>query len=388
MTAEAGVSRVAVGLEVIQTGLPDLLCGSRVGLVAHAASRLPNGEHALTVLQRCGVGVARLFGPEHGFFGMAAAGEGVDDAFHDGLPLVSLYGARRAPDLEHLSDLDALVVDLQDVGVRAYTYLATVKACLVRCAEAGVPLVLLDRPNPLGRAAFGAGVARGFTSFVSAHDVRFVHGLTLGELATCVARAAGLENTLRVVPVARYRGLPWLGTGLPWRAPSPNLPRLASARLYPVTVFLEGTNVSEGRGTNAPFEQLGAPWLDGEALAGGLNEQLPELRAEPVRFTPRSSKYAGRPVAGVRLSQVGLFDPLRAARLLLGEVRRQGADRFTWLGEERPFTDLLAGSDVLRRVVDGALSDADFSVWLETGAALDGACVRLYPQALEDDVVP
>lgn len=388
MTAETGVSRVAVGLEVIQTRLPDVLKGAKVGVVAHAASRLPNGEHALTVLQRCGVGVARLFGPEHGFFGMAAAGEGVEDAFHDGLPLVSLYGARRAPDLEHLNDLDALVVDLQDVGVRAYTYLATVKACLERCAEAGVPLVLLDRPNPLGRAAFGAGVAPGFASFVSAHNVRFVHGLTLGELATHVARASGLEHTLRVVPVASYRGLPWPETGLPWRAPSPNLPRLASARLYPVTVFLEGTNVSEGRGTDAPFEQIGAPWLDGEALAGSLNEQLPGLRAEPVRFTPGSSKYAGRPVAGVRLSQVSPFNPLWAARLLLREVRRQGGDRFAWLGGERPFVDLLAGSDVLRQAVDENLSDTDFSAWLETGEGLDGARVRLYPQGHEDDVTP
>jgi len=370
--------RVKVGLEVLQSDLPDLLRGARVGLLAHAASRLPDGEHALVALRRLNLTVVRLFGPEHGFFGAAAAGEGVGDAAHDGLPLVSLYGARQAPDLEHLGDLDALVVDLQDVGVRAYTYLSTLKACLLRCAEAGVKLVLLDRPNPLGRAACGTSVTDGFGSFVGAHDVRFVHGMTLGELAVRVARDLGLEATLHVVPMAGYDGSPWLGTGLPWRAPSPNLPRPASARMYSLTVFLEGTTLSEGRGTDAPFEQLGAPWLDGRALAERLNEQLPGLRAEPVRFTPASSKHAGTSVSGVRLLPTGPFDPLEAARVLLTVVRRQDPERFGWLGEARPFIDLLAGSDVLRRAVDGDATKAEFGAWLAQGVGLEAGRVWLY----------
>lgn len=263
MTTEAGLQ---VGLEVLAEQ-PASLRGSRVGLLAHAASRLPTGEHALTVLQAQGLEVARLFGPEHGFLGAAAAGEGLDDAAHAGLPLISLYGARRSPECEHLQGLDALIVDLQDVGVRAYTYLSTLKACLTRCAEVGLPL--LDRPNPLGRASYGAGVAAGFSSFVAAHDLRFVHGMTLGEAATVIARDLGVGASLQVVRMRGYAGAPWAETGLPWRAPSPNLPRLASAQLYPLTVFLEGTNLSEGRGTDAPFEQFGAPWLDGERTAGG-----------------------------------------------------------------------------------------------------------------------
>lgn len=265
---------------------------------------------------------------------------------------------------------------MQDVGVRAYTYLSTLKACLTRCAEVGVPLVLLDRPNPLGRAVYGAGVSAGFESFVSAHDVPFVHGLTLGELATRIARALALSaEVLNVVRMKNYDGSSWAETGLPWRAPSPNLPYLTSAQFYPLTVFLEGTPVSEGRGTARPFEQLGAPWLDGDALADALNG-LTSLHAEPVRFTPLASKYAGTEVSGVKLSRTGPFDPLRGARVLLGEVRRQNPE-FSWLGETRPFIDLLAGSDVLRRAVDGKLSEAEFEAWLKTWES-EPRATRLY----------
>ncbi len=376
METDDSTNRVKVGLETLPTDLPDVLKGAKIGLLAHAASRLPTGEHALSVLQDLSLNVVRLFGPEHGFFGAAGAGEKVADAVHDGVPLVSLYGVRQAPELEHLRDLDALVFDVQDVGVRAYTYLSTLKACLTRCAEVGVPLVLLDRPNPLGRAVYGAGVTGGFESFVSAHDVPFVHGLTLGELATRIARALALSaEVLNVVRMKNYDGSSWAETGLPWRAPSPNLPHFRSAQLYPLTVFLEGTPLSEGRGTERPFEQLGAPWLNGGSLSEVLNE-LPGLHAEPVRFTPASSKHAGTEVSGVKLSRTGPFDPLRGALILLSEVRRQNPE-FSWLGEKRPFIDLLAGSDVLRRTVDGDLSGADFKTWLEARGS-DPPPARLY----------
>ena len=367
--AGLAAKRVKIGLETLQTDLPTVLRRARVGLLAHAASRLPTGEHALEVLRRSGLNVVRLFGPEHGFFGAAAAGENVADTVYGGLPLVSLYGSRRAPGPEHLRDLDALVFDVQDVGVRAYTYLSTLKACLSACAQTGVLLVVLERPNPLGRAVYGAGVSAGFESFVSAHNVPFVYGLTLGELAVLIARDLELEASLHVVNMVGYDGFPWAETGLPWRAPSPNLPRLRSAQLYPLTVFLEGTPLSEGRGTDSPFEQLGAPWLDGKALAERLGESS-GLRAEPVWFTPVSSKYAGVEVSGVKLSQTGPVDPLRAARVLLSEVRRQNSG-FSWLGDERPFIDLLAGSEVLRRTVDGELGEEAFTAWLGEGRGLE-----------------
>lgn len=367
-----------LGLEGLRTRLPGVLRGSRVGLVANAASRLPGGEHALGVLQSLDLTVVRLFGPEHGFVGTAAAGERVTDSVYGGLPVVSLYGERRAPGPEHLRDVDALVFDVQDVGVRAYTYLSTLQACLRRCAEVGVPLVLLDRPNPLGRSAYGAGVAAGFGSFVGAHDVRFVHGMTLGELGTLMARAFGAEGVLEVVRMTGYTGAPWAEPGLPWWAPSPGLPTVRSAQLYPLTVFLEGTNVSEGRGTDRPFELVGAPWLDGVRLAGALNERFEGLAAEPVRFTPTASKHEGTEVAGVRLLQTGAFDPLRAARVLLTELRGQNAGALAWTGRERPFIDLLAGSDRLRRTVCGE-PEGEFAAWLAEGAGLERARVTLYP---------
>ena len=173
-----------------------------------------------------------------------------------------------------------------------------------------------------------------------------------------------------------YDGSAW-PSGLPWRAPSPNLPRLASALLYPLTVCLEGTVLSEGRGTDAPFEQVGAPWLDGEALARVINEQ-PGVRAEPVQFTPNFSKHEGAVVSGVKLARTGPFDPLRSARVLLTEARRQDPERFGWLGPKRPFVDLLAGSDVLRRTVSGEVSEDDFEAWLETGEKLEPRRVKLY----------
>ncbi len=376
------MSRVVIGLEHLRTACPDVLRGARVGLVAHAASRVPGGDHALSVLQALGVRVLRLFGPEHGFFGAAAAGEKVADAHIGELPVISLYGQRRAPEPIHLRDLDALVFDVQDVGVRAYTYVATLRACLERCAEVGLPLVLLDRPNPLGRASYGAGVRVGFGSFVSNHDVRFVHGMTLGELGMLLARDHGAEDVLQVVPLQGFFGQPWPETGLPWRAPSPNLPRLESARLYPLTVFLEGTNLSEGRGTDAPFELLGAPWLDGVALAAALNARLSGIQAEPARFIPQASKYEGREVTGVWLRPTRVFDPLVAALALLQEARAQNPVAFDWVGGERPFIDLLAGSDHLRLTVEGEVSEADYADWLGSGAALEATRVTLYPNEM------
>lgn len=375
------MNRVILGLERLQTELPAVLRGAQVGLLAHAASRLPTGEHALEVLQSLDLKVVRLFGPEHGFFGEAAAGEKIGDSRHGKLPLISLYGERRAPDPEHLYDLDALVFDVQDVGVRAYTYLATLKACLQSCVGVGVPLVLLDRPNPLGRAVYGAGVSEGFTSFVSSHDVRFVHGMTFGEVGTVLARSLQAEGFLHVVSMLAYSGQPWQDTRLPWRAPSPNLPTLESAQLYPATVFLEGTNISEGRGTDAPFALLGAPWLDAHSLADALNARLSELYAEPAHFTPTASKYEGAEVSGVRLRRTGIADPIRAARVLMTEIRAQNPEAFDWLGRDRYFVDLLAGGDVLRHTVEGNVSETDFAQWLRSGERLEFQRVTLYPSS-------
>lgn len=351
---------IQLGVQALLERPPAELAGARAGLVAHPASvALAGGElrHSVALLRaHPGLKLVRLFGPEHGLYGAAQEGEKVGDGLdaRTGLPVVSLYGERRAPAPEHLHDLDALLFDLQDVGVRCFTYLSTLKACLQACAAAGVRLAVLERPNPLGRAVHGPGVEQGFESFVSAHDVPFVHGRTLAELASLMAGDLGLEPPL-VLPLAGWQGEPWAATGLPWTPPSPNLPTLQSAQLYPATVFAEGTNLSEGRGTDAPFRQLGAPWLDGEALAAALDTAgLPGLRAQPAHFTPARSKHAGVAVSGVRLEPTGMpFDPLHAAKILLAEARRQNPAAFAWLRgrDGRFFADLLYGSSALRKAV-------------------------------------
>jgi uncharacterized protein YbbC (DUF1343 family) len=353
---------IQLGLHQLVTEVPEFLKGSSVGLLAHAASVVVIDKkiyHAVNLIQQHpDLNLVRLFAPEHGLYGAVQAGESVDDMTDSqtGLPVVSLYGARQVPDKEHLYDLDALLVDLQDVGVRCYTYLSTVKACLQVCAETKTRLVLLDRPNPLGRKVFGNGVEAGFESFVSAHDVPFVHGLTLGELALQMAQDLNIQEVLEVIPVTGWHGGPWNETNLPWIAPSPNLPTFQSAQCYPVAVLFEGTNISEGRGTKFPFEQLGAPWLNSQRLAEQLNARaLSGIHFESVRFTPTRSKHEGKIVEGVRLKGLGFqhFDPLVIATALLADVYKQAPEHFQWLltKDGRAFTDLLYGSAKLRRAV-------------------------------------
>jgi uncharacterized protein YbbC (DUF1343 family) len=351
---------IQIGLQTLLADVHSYLKGSSLGLLAHAASvAVIDGQlgHAADLIQKHpDLNLIRLFAPEHGLYGAAQAGENVADSVDASthLPVISLYGERRAPKKEHLIDLDVLLVDLQDVGVRCYTYLSTLKACLQVCAETKTKLVVLDRPNPLGRKVFGEGVEKGFESFVSVHDVPFIHGLTLGELAMQMARDLNIEHTLEVIPVKNWYGELWSETSLPWIPPSPNLPTFQSALCYPATVFFEGTNISEGRGTEVPFEQIGAPWLDGKKLADDLNTRdLLGTEFELARFTPTRSKHEGKTVEGVRL--IGLepqtFDPILTAFTLLHEVYKQAPKQFEWLftKDGRAFTDLLYGSSKLRQ---------------------------------------
>ena len=343
--------------------MPETLRGARVALLAHPASvAIINNEqrHAAQLIQKHpDLNLVRLFGPEHGLYGAAQEGEKVSDGVDakTGLPVVSLYGKRRAPERKHLQDVDALLFDLQDVGVRCFTYLSTLKACLKVCAEADTKLVILDRPNPLGRSVFGPGLEPGFESFVGAHNVPFVHGKTLGELGMLIAKDLGLESTLQVIPVTGWNGASWDTTGLPWIPPSPNLPRFESALCYPITVFLEGTNLSEGRGTEHPFEQIGAPWLNTKALANELNRLELDVTFSPTTFTPSRSKYAGQPLQGIKLNVTDRkYNPLAMAHKLLGTVCHQKG-KIEWLQtrDGRYFIDLLHGSNKLREeVVEGS----------------------------------
>jgi uncharacterized protein YbbC (DUF1343 family) len=351
---------VRVGLEALSGGASEGLLGKRVGLVAHAASVTNDGRPAASVLVQRGVRVVRLFAPEHGLLSRRAAGEG-DRAGVDPqtrLPVVSVYPPGSIGD--HLADLDAVVFDLQDVGVRFYTYISTLIHLLRACGEKGVELWVLDRPNPLGGEHLAGPVAdpreKVPESLVNAAPGPLVHGLTAGEMARFVNQRLEKPARLRVVPLEGWkRGMTWPDTGRVWVAPSPNLKTAEAALAYPGTCLLEATNVSEGRGTPSPFLLLGAPWLRAEDLVGRLHAPGFTFAAEP--FTPTAStaapspKYLGQRCPGVRVRVVNAAEarPYELGLRLLHELRRSHPE-LRWV---RPYAlDELLGTQEVRLALE------------------------------------
>lgn len=351
---------VQVGLEVLESGQGKPLRGKRVGLVVHAASVSADGRHSIDVLRALGLDVVRLFTPEHGLRSGAAAGEKVDSGMdaESGLPLVSLYGEKSEPTADDLRDLDALVFDLQDAGVRFYTYASTLLLCLEAAAEAGVELVVLDRPNPLGgeRIEGPLSDAREVMppSLVNRAPGPLVHGLTLGEMARYANASASRKAKLTVIGMRGWkRSMLWRDTGRPWVPPSPNLRSPEAALAYPGVCLLEATNASEGRGTEAPFLLLGAPWLKAEILA---SISVPGFALEPARFTPAASpaapnpKYRDRECQGVRVrvTDARAVRPYELGLRLLAALRRQ--PEFRWAREGA--LDWLLGTPRVREALE------------------------------------
>jgi uncharacterized protein YbbC (DUF1343 family) len=321
------------------------------------------------------VELAALFGPEHGVRGDAqymAAVAGERDP-HTGVPVHSLYGASEAslrPAPGQLEGLDALVFDVQDVGTRWYTYQATMMLCLEAAAAAHLAFVVLDRPNPVGGLAVeGPRLRPGFESFCGRHDLAVRHGLTVGELARLFRAELRLEVALEVVPCEGWRrGARFRETGLPWVLPSPNMPTPETALVYPGTSQLEGTNLSEGRGTTRPFELVGAPWLDGARLARELAaERLPGVVFRPASFVPTWDKHAGVRCHGVELAvrDPERFLPFRTGLAVVLHARRQDPARFAWRSEAYEFVagipafDLLCGSARERVAIEAGAGLAD-----------------------------
>jgi len=263
------------------------------------------------------VELAALFAPEHGLDGTAAAGENLGDQIDaaTGLPVFSLYGVDRSPSDGTLERVDVLVYDLQDVGARFFTYTSTLGLSMQAAADAGIPFVVLDRPNPLGGSLVqGPALQEGTESFIGLYPIPSAYGLTSAELALLIKERQllpGLEDlNLQVVEMQGWRrDQLWANTGLEWIAPSPNLPAADAALLYPGTVLFEATTISEGRGTDEPFQLIGAPWIDADALAASMNALgLSGVRFEPATFTPRSlpeaapnPRYLGQELHGVRI---------------------------------------------------------------------------------------
>ncbi len=353
-------------MTIVQTGLQQLiddhrdrLRGRRIGLVTQPAAVTPTLRAAEDALITAGATLGALFGPEHGFDGAAADGAAVDHAVHArlGVPVYSLYGADREPTDAMLAEVDLLVFDMQDVGVRFYTYLSTLYYLLRASGRTHIPLLVLDRPNPVnGVAIEGPPVEAGLESFVGIVDIPIRHGLTLGELARLINAEQDFGADLTVLPMQGWRRDCWFDqTGLPWIPTSPGMPHLITATVYPGMCFIEGTNLSEGRGTTLPFESVGAPWLDGYRLAVSLNAlDLPGVRFRPVHFTPSASKHAGDPCQGVQLhvADRNAMHAVTTGLHVVAACRAQDPDRFaflesSWEGRP-PHFDLLAGNAMLR----------------------------------------
>jgi len=361
---------VRSGLDVLAAGRFALLRGRRVGLVCNPTAVTRRLDHAADLLRAApGVELALLLGPEHGVRGDAqymAVVEGEPRDPRTGVPVASLYGdgvgsLRPPPAL--LAGLDALVFDIQDVGARYYTYQATMMLCMEAAAAAGIAFLVLDRPNPLGgQRVEGPALRPGFESFCGLHDLAVRHGLTVGELARLFRAERRLDLELTVVGCEGWRReVRFRETGLPWVLPSPNMPTPETALAYPGACLLEGTNLSEGRGTTRPFELAGAPWLDGRELCEALRrERLPGAAWRPASFVPTWDKHAGVRCHGVELfvTDPDRFRPFRAGLALVLHARRQDPARFAWRREPYEFVrdipafDLLCGSDRERRGIE------------------------------------
>jgi uncharacterized protein YbbC (DUF1343 family) len=357
--------RVETGLEVLVHRCAALLRGRRVGLLAHQASVDSRLEHAATLLGGLrGARLVRLFAPEHGLWGAAqdhATVHGTRDPA-TGLPVLSLYGPRREPTAAMLRGIDVLVIDLQDVGARYYTFVWTAALAMRACGRFGVPAIVLDRPNPLGGAVEGNLPDPAFASFVGLYPLPARHGMTIGELAAYLDAEHGLGCDLTVVPMRGWRrAMAWEDTGLPWVAPSPNMPTPDTARVYPGACLIEGTNLSEGRGTTRPFEWVGAPFLDAHRYAEHLERhRLPGVRFRPVRFVPTFHKWSGRLCGGVQVhvTDRGAFRPFLTGLALIAAARALAPRGFRWRRPPYEFErrrlpiDILCGTDRIRRALE------------------------------------
>lgn len=354
-----------------------LVAGRRVGLITNHTGVDANLRPTADILAAAGATVAAFFAPEHGLRGAVAAGDDVAAATdpRTAAPIHSLYGAhgeRTKPAPAMLRGLDALVYDIQDIGSRFYTIVSTMALCMQAAGEAGLPLIVCDRPNPItGLLPEGNLVAPGFESFVGIAACPMRHGMTVGELALLFHRELGWGGEVHVARMEGWRrGMWWEETGLPWVMPSPNATGIDMALLYPGTCLLEGTNVTEGRGYTKPYEIVGAPWIDGARLATELAAcALPGVRVRPAAFRPFAGKYAGQDCEGVQLHVVER-EAVRPAALgvhLLAAIARLHGERLTF---RLPHFDWLAGCDTLRRdLLAGRAAEEIVAGWAADQAA-------------------
>lgn len=373
-----------LGLEVLLDDPRPILGNARVGLICHPASVDHRYRHAADLFHaHPAINLTTLFGPQHGIWGQTQDDmiewEGFTDA-RTGLPVYSLYGAHRKPMAEMLAACDLLVVDLQDVGTRIYTFIATVALAMEAAREAGKRVVVLDRPNPINGVHMDGNLLEpGHESFVGLFPLPTRHGMTIGEIAAMFNAASGTGCDLTVVPMEGWRRVMWYDeTSAPWVLPSPNMPTLDTATVFPGTVHIEGTTLSEGRGTTRPFELIGAPHIDPHALAARLErEHLPGVVFRPCYFEPTFQKHARALCGGVQLhvTERGRFPAVLAGIAVLRAVLQQDPSVPIWkeppyeyVHDRFPF-DVIAGTQTLREQLTEQVPLADIEADWKAGLA-------------------
>ena len=343
-----------------------LLAGRTIGLVCNPASIDASFRHVIDRAEAAGVKVGAIFGPQHGF--RSDVQENMIESPHAEdrcrkRPVYSLYSETRTPTKAMLEGLDALVIDLQDVGTRIYTYIYTMANCMTAAREHGLPVIVCDRPNPIGGVAVeGPMLETGFESFVGQYPIPMRHGMTIGELANMFNDAFGIGAKLEVVQMPEWRRDHYMDdVGLPWVLPSPNVPTLETAVVYPGTVLLEGTNISEGRGTTKPFELVGAPWATPERITSDLSARdLPGVVFRPALFEPTFHKHAKTSCGGcqIHVTDRTTFRAVETGVAVVEAFRSANPSAFAW--REPPYEyehvippiDILYGSAVLRETLD------------------------------------
>jgi uncharacterized protein YbbC (DUF1343 family) len=367
---QAPSAAVRPGIEVFLSDVPPALRGKRVGLITNQSGidRSRTSDIDL-IAKHADLKLVALLAAEHGIRGDAAEGVRVADETdpRTGIPIFSLYLAEdRGPTPEMLQNVDVLVYDLQEVGGRTWTYVSTMALSMQAAAKKHIPFVVLDRPNPIGgEIVEGALLDPRFKSFVGMYPIPARHGMTVGELATLFNQKYGIGAELIVAKVANWRRSEWFDrTGLPWVNPSPNLRSFSALQSYPGSVYFEGTNLTEGRGTDRPFEQIGASWLRAPEVAAVMNDRrLPGIRFEAITMpvAETAAKFKGQTIPALRfvITDREAYRPVRTSLLLIDEIRRQHPGDFAWSGT----IDRLTGSDKVRLAIEGGRLPSLLQEW-------------------------
>lgn len=358
---------VKTGLDIIEDNNFHILNGRKIGLVVNPASVNKKLEHAVDVFLRGkGFEIKALFGPQHGIYGNTQDNMIEWESFRDpltGLPVHSLYGEHRKPTCEMLEAIDTLIVDLPDVGARYYTFVWTAKLCMEACAEKGIGMILLDRPNPIGGEILeGPSLNPHYLSFVGLSPIIVRHGMTMGEMLTMINIRENIGCRLTVIKTEGWKRRIWFDeTHLPWVLPSPNMPTLQTAAVYPGGCLLEATNISEARGTCIPFELMGAPYIDARQITEEMNRyNIPGAVFRPAYFQPTFNKHKGEICGGfqIHITDRNIFPSVETTIRFLSAVKKLYPDSFAWKNPPYEYEydkmpiDILWGDDSLRKTVD------------------------------------